>query len=188
MPSEPLFVYAHINARVMPLERGDRYEDPLQEALDANGLGAVTGGGTMQAQNGEIEFCGVDIDLFDAERGLPFVGQFLAECGAPKGSQLEYTLDGERKSLPFGFLEGLALYLNGTGLTDEVYRTCDSNFVYDEINRLLGKRGAIQGHWQGPTETALYFYGYSAAEMQSLIADLLGKYPLCQKSRLVQIA
>ena len=101
---------------------------------------------------------------------------------------MEYRINDEPKQLPFGFLEGLGLYLNGTELPDEVYASCDSNVVYDEINRLLGERGSIQGHWQGPTETALYLYGYSATEMRSLIADFLGSYPLCQKSRLVQIA
>ena len=183
-----MFVYAHLNARVMPVDRGERYEDPLQEAFEENGFGAVTGGGTMQAASGEIDFCGIDIDLVDTRRGLPFVGQFLAECGAPKGSRLEYRVGDESRQLPFGFLEGLALYLNGTELSDEVYRTCDSNVVYDEINRLLAERGAIQSHWQGPTETALYLYGYSAAEMRQLIAGFLGSYALCQKSRLVQIA
>src|SRR5262245_17805510 len=116
MASEPLFVYAHVNARVMPVDRGERYEDPLQEAFDENGLGAVTGGGTMLAASGETDFCGIDIDLFDIERGLPFVGQFLAECGAPKGSRLEYRVGDEPRQLPFGFFDGLALYRNGTEL------------------------------------------------------------------------
>jgi hypothetical protein len=146
MPTEPTLVYAHLNARIMPLDRGERYEDPLQEAFDTNGLGAVTGGGTGQAANGEIDYCGIDIDLFDLERGLPFVAQFLSQCGAPKGSRLEFGPAEDRKSLPFGFLEGLALYLNGTELPDEVYQSCDSNFVYAEINRLLGDRGSIQSH------------------------------------------
>ena len=188
MSAEPVFVYARINARVMPMDRGERYEDPLADALEANGLGTVTGGGTGQTADGEIEYCGIDIDLLNLERGLPFVGQLLAGCGAPKGSQLEYEQDGQRKSLPFGFLEGLALYLNGTDLPDEVYKSSDVNVVYDEINRLLGDRGSIQGHWEGPTETALYLYGYSAEEMRQKIADFVGTYPLCQKSRLVQIA
>ena len=188
MSNETLFAYARINARVMPIDRGEFYEDPLQEAFDANGFGAVTGGGTMQAANGEIAFCGIDIDLLDVERGLPFVGQFLAECGAPKGSRLEFKQDQQERTLPFGSLEGLALYINGTELPKEVYETCDINVAYDEIISRLGDRGSILGHWQGPTETALYLYGDSAAEMCQLIADFLDSYPLCQKSRLVQIA
>jgi hypothetical protein len=90
--------------------------------------------------------------------------------------------------VPFGFLEGMAIYLNGTDLPDEVYETCDVNELYEEINRLLGDRGEIQGHWQGPTETALYLYGYSIDEMKSLIADHMANYPLCQKARVETIA
>jgi hypothetical protein len=62
------------------------------------------------------------------------------------------------------------------------------NEVYGEINRLLGERGSIQGHWQGPTETALYLYGMSADEMRNLIARYLSAYPLCQRARVVKIA
>jgi hypothetical protein len=188
MSNEPLFAYARINARVMPIDRGEFYEDPLQEAFDANGFGAVTGGGTMQAENGEIAFCGIDIDLLDVERGLPFVAEFLADCGAPKGSLLEFKQDQQDRTLPFGSLEGVALYINGTDLPSQVYETCDINVAYDEIISRLGDRGCILGHWHGPTETALYLYGDSADEMRQLIADFLASYPLCQKSRLVQIA
>jgi hypothetical protein len=84
--------------------------------------------------------------------------------------------------------EGLAIYLNGTDLPDEVYRDCDVNEVYAEINRLLGDRGGIEGHWQGPTETALYLYGHSADEMRERIAGYMAEYPLCQRARVVRIA
>lgn len=184
MPPEPIFAYAQLNARVMPIDRGERYEDPLQEALEENGFAAVTGGGTMQSENGEIDFCGIDLDLFDVEQGVPFICQFLSELGAPQGSKLQYTQDGEQVEVPFGFLEGLAVYFNGTDLPDEVYEQCDINEVYDEFNRLLGERGDIQGYWQGPTETALYLYGYSAEEMRELLADYMANYPLCEKARI----
>jgi hypothetical protein len=188
MSEEPIFAYAKLNARVQPLDRGDRYEEPLLEALEANGWAEVTGGGTLQLQSGEIEYCGIDLDLHNVEQAVPFICDFLAKCGAPKGSQLEYELEGENQEVPFGFLEGLAIYLNGTDLPDEVYATCDINHVYSEINRLLEDRGEIQGHWQGPTETALYLYGYSVEEMKTLIKPLLDEYPLCQKARLETIA
>jgi hypothetical protein len=29
----PISAYAQLNARIMPLDRGERYEDPLAEAL-----------------------------------------------------------------------------------------------------------------------------------------------------------
>lgn len=185
---EPILAYAKINARIMPMDRGERYEDPLIDALEANGYANVTGAGTMQSDNGEIDFCGIDIDLIDIAKGVPFICETLTKLGAPKGSQLEYEVDGKPTQVPFGKNEGLAIYLNGTDLPDQVYAECDVNDLFAEVNRLLGEEGSIQGHWQGPTETALYLYGPSAEKMRSLIANHLATYPLCQKARVVQIA
>jgi hypothetical protein len=184
----PISAYAQLNARIMPLDRGERYEDPLGEALAGNGFGRVTGGGTMQSREGEIAYCGIDLDLIDVPKGVPFICEFLTQRGAPRGSKLQYENEGQKIEVPFGVAEGLAIYLNGTDLPDEVYRECDVNGVYDEINRLLGDRGAIQGHWQGQTETALYLYGDSADEMRDLISGYMAEYPLCQRARVVRIA
>jgi hypothetical protein len=188
MNDKPVFAYAMINARVMPIDRGEMYEDPLMEALEQNGYAEVTGGGTMQSENGEIEYCGIDLDLFNLEEGIPFICDFLGECGAPQGSKLQYEHNGEDKEVPFGFLEGLAIYFNGSDLPAEVYENNDINDVYDEINELLADRGQIQGHWNGPTETAMYLYGYSVEEMRELIASLMSTNPLCEKARFVTIA
>ena len=185
---EPILAYAQLKARIMPLDRGDLYETPLEEALAESGFGNVSGGGTMQSESGEIDYCGIDVDLYDVAKGVLFVCDFLTKCGAPKGSKLQYELNGERIDVPFGEAEGLAIYLNGTDLPDEVYRDCDVNEVYAEINRLLGDRGTILGHWQGPTETALYLYGDSADEMRDLISGYMAEYPLCQRARVVRIA
>jgi len=155
MSDKPIQAYALINARVLPLDRGDQYEDPLIEALAENGFDEVTGAGTMQKESGEIDYCGIDI--LDEEQGVPFICDFLAGRGAPRGAKLQY--DG--KEVPFGFLEGLAVYLNGTDLPEKVYEECDINFAYAEISKRLGDRGAIQGYWNGPQDRALYLYGYS---------------------------
>ncbi len=185
---QPIPVYAHLNARIMPVDRGERFEDPLADALAEKGFGEVTGGGTMQSSEGEIEFCGIDIDLFDAREGVPFISDFLTQCGAPKGSKLEYELEEKKIEASFGEVEGLAIYLNGTDLPANVYQECDINEVVAQINRLLDKHGAIGGYWQGPKETALYLYGASATAMQKRIAGYMAEYPLCQRARVVQIA
>ena len=72
-------------------------------------------------------------------------------------------------------------------LPAEVYQTTDSNFVVSEIDKRLSGHGAIEAHWQGPTETALYVYGDSIATMQPLIADFMASYPLCRGARVVPI-
>jgi hypothetical protein len=112
----------------------------------------------------------------------------LESCGAPRGSKLTFEIDGNKTEVPFGKLEGLGIYFNGTDLPDEVYQSCDINYVFDEINRRIGDRGSIQGHWQGPTETALYLYGSSVEEMKNAIAGFIAEYPLCQKARMEPIA
>ena len=177
MNTEPIFAYAKLNARILPLDRGERYEDPLAEALAENGYAEITGGGTGQSENGEIDFCGIDLDLHDVAKGVPFICDFLANRGAPRGAVLEYEANGEKVEVPFGFLaEGLAIYLNGTDLTDEVYKKCDINELYDEINRLLGDRTTFQGHWQGPTRQPSTSTATPADEMKA-IADHPGDLP-----------
>lgn len=190
MTEESIFAYAHLNARILPMQRGERYEDPLEEALAENGLAEVTGAGTMQMESGEIEYCGIDIDIPESTltQAIPFIAHFLAERGAPRGSRIEYTLHGEQRIEPFGFLEGFGIYLNGTDLPAEVYRNSDINYVIEEIERLIDDRGDIQGYWEGPTETALYVYGYDNTEMKTLIADFMASYPLCERARIVDVA
>jgi len=188
MKHKPVFAYAQLNARIMPVARGKYYQTPLAEALAENGLGEVGGGGTMQMKGGEIEYCGIDVDLFEVEEGGRFVCDFLTARGAPKGSKLCYEYMGNDIELPFGVAEGLAIYLNGTELPDDVYRQSDINVVMESVDRLLGKRGAIEGYWEGPTETALYLYGESANEMRMTIAPFMAEYPLCQRARIEKIA
>ena len=87
-----------------------------------------------------------------------------------------------------GQQEGLALYLNGTDLPDEVYQNCDANVMIDHLVRLMDGIGSYYSHWVGPTETALYFYGTSYEGMLAAIRDFLDEYPLCQRCQVVQIA
>ena len=58
---DPVYVTAQLNHPLMRIDRGERYEDPLHDALASHGLGSADGGGTMQLESGEIEF--VDLEL-----------------------------------------------------------------------------------------------------------------------------
>ena len=90
------FVFAKIMDTIGPMERGEKYEQPLDRDLEAQGLGMVTGGGTQMAKDGSVEWIGIDIDLSDLERGIEFTRRRIRELGAPPGSVLEYRL-GEQK-------------------------------------------------------------------------------------------
>lgn len=185
---KPTFVFAELNIRIMPEQRGMWFEDPLDEALKAEKLGEVTGGGTLQDASGEILSVGLDLELVDVDRGVPFAAEFLAGHGAPKGSKFEYQRKGEKQVIPFGLAEGLGLYLDGANLAPEVYRDCSADAVLNGVAEALGDLGACAGDWQGPAETALYFYGRSFADMRAAIGPFLASYPLCRGARVVQIA
>jgi len=51
-----LSVTAQLNHKLTPLDRAERYEDPLQDELEKYGFGKTNGGGTMTEKSGEIEF------------------------------------------------------------------------------------------------------------------------------------
>ena len=90
------FVFAKIMDTISPMERGDKYADPLDRDLEAQDLGMVTGGGTQMGKDGKVAWIGIDIDLTDLDRGIAFTQRRLRELGAPVGSVLEYRV-GDRK-------------------------------------------------------------------------------------------
>ena len=175
-----------LNARLRPLDRASRYEDPLQEALDAQAPGSrVTDGGTLLSPEREVQSCDFDIELDgDPDTGLRLVIDTLDALGAPRGSKA--TVD-DRPWIPFGNNEGVGLYLNGTDLPDEIYATSDVNELIEQLHARLGDEGSMQSWWQGPRETALYLYGPSASRMRELIHDVVATHPLAQQSRLVDL-
>ena len=64
------FVYVMIPGNIMPLERGDHFEDPIDHRFGARSLGGVTGGGSKMGVsdadgNPTVEYCGIDIEVTD---------------------------------------------------------------------------------------------------------------------------
>ncbi|SHG96664.1 hypothetical protein [Flagellimonas flava] len=183
------FIVATLNDKIMPLDRGEIYEAPLEELLKANGIGEVTGGGTMQLKSGELEYCDLEIKLNSNEineNDIQLIIKKLEELGAPKGSKL--TIEKTDRKIEFGQKEGLAIYIDGQNLDPEVYKNCDINFVISEIKKLTNDSSEITKYWEGGTETALYYYADSFTEMKESIMDFVNSYPLCKGARIEQIA
>ncbi|MFC6237625.1 hypothetical protein [Longivirga aurantiaca] len=176
-----------INARVQPVHRGDRYEDPLAFLLERDFPGsAVTGGGTLVSGDGEPLSCAIDADVVGDRTAIAdAVVELLEAQGAPRGSSLAIDHDDARF---FGSTDGLALYLDGTGLPPEVYAAHDINELLDRIHIALGETGALQSYWEGPADTALYMYGPSVAAMGEALADLLATHPLTVGHRLLALS
>lgn len=187
--SQGTFIIIQLNEKIMPIDRGEFYEEPLDEFLRDNGYGEVTGGGTMQAKSGEIAFCDIEVLIYegnDIKKIITEIIRRLENIGVPKGSHIE--IESTEEEIFFGNKEGLAIYLDGINLTENVYKECDSNLVVSEVSRLIGYNGQITRYWQGEKETALYFYGDSFENMKTAISEFINTYPLCQGARIVQIA
>lgn len=187
-PAAGEIVIVRLNARLQPMHRGEHFEDPLIDVVTELSLGEVTGGGTqLSGDDTGVSFCDIELTMPDTgETALAALIAALEELGAPKGSKLLVGDSGGET--PFGTHEGLALFLNGTGLPDEVYASCDINHVIAELDRLMDEKGRFRSYWEGATDTALYCYGPSFAAMREAIEPLLAGYPLCQKARVEQIA
>lgn len=187
--SQGTFIIIQLNEKIMPIDRAEFYEDPLDEFLRANGYGEVTGGGTMQAKSGEIEFCDMEVLIYegnDIKRIIIEIIRRLENLGTPKGSHIK--TESTEEKIFFGNKEGLAIYLDGINLPENVYKECDTNFIVLEVSRLIGYNGKIMRYWQGEKETALYFYGDSFENIKTTISEFISTYPLCQGARIVQIA
>src|SRR5262245_6148600 len=89
MSADSTFLYVKIPAAIMPLDRGEHFEDPLDDALQEAGVGEVTGGGSMMKPDGGIEYVGIDVDVTDLEKALPIIREVMQRQGAPEGSVIE---------------------------------------------------------------------------------------------------
>lgn len=173
----------HLNARFQPKHRFE-LEDALQEILQKNGAGEITGGGTSLRPNGEIDSCDIEIAFFDGVKSLEWLVRLLNSIGVPKGS----VLRGVEPPINVGVLEGLAIYINGTDLAAEVYKSCDINYAIKHLEQAVDGIGRMYSYRELSEFTALYFYGASFAEMKERMNSFILSYPLCQKCRIEQIA
>ncbi len=93
----PLFLYIMIPGDLDPEDRTTLYANPLDEALEREGLGTITGGGSMdsEADDGTAEFVGVDVDLYDVGKGIAVLRRELMRLGVPLRTVMIYQLNGQ---------------------------------------------------------------------------------------------
>ena len=100
----PMFVYVKMPVDLDPMDRDERFAEPLQEALERENLGAVTGGGSMEPPPDELGeehvFSGIDVNIFHAGKGLVLLRNELIRLNAPPGTSLLYELNGQELEEP----------------------------------------------------------------------------------------
>jgi hypothetical protein len=179
----PHVVLARMYEHIEPIDRGNRYEDPLQAILEGKNLGRVTGGGSQLNELGGIAYADLEIALANLDDSLRTVADALEQAGAPQGSELIHASD-DRVLREFGKQQCLAIYLDGTSLPDEVYANLDFDAVVSEIGAAAGD-DSYRGFWQGPEETGLFFYGADAEAMFARVEPVLRRLPIGQNARVV---
>jgi hypothetical protein len=179
----PHWILARVYEHIEPIDRGDRYEDPLQATLEKLGIGRVTGGGSQLNELGGIDYADVEIELANLDEALQTVAEALEAAGAPQGSELIQGSDG-RVLREFGSQQCLAIYLDGASLPDEVYADLDFEAVVAAIGAAAGEN-SYRGFWQGPEETGVFFFGPDAEVMFGRVEPVLRRIPIGQNARVV---
>ncbi len=83
--------------------------------------------------------------------------------------------------------QAVLVYLDGTGLPDEVYERCDVATIEDMLAEALAREGTgeFDGNEFGPGEVTLFMYGEDAERLFATVGPVLRSYPLCQGARVV---
>jgi len=171
-------VYEHIN----PIDRG-RYEDPLHELLESQGLGRVTGGGSQLDANGGIAYAEIEVEVLNLGDALRTITEALERAGAPEGSELLEGPD-ERVLRTFGTQQCLAVYLDGVSLPAAVYDELDMDAVLTEISAAAGEN-SYHSSSAGAEEAGFYFFGENAEDMFRRVDPVLRRLPIGQNARVV---
>ena len=98
--SEPELVYVYIPESLGPIDRGEKYEDPIIDELERLGLGEVSGAGTQLGDEGPdgrrpIVSCGIDVDTNDVAATRSALRDLLPGLGCPQGTQIQYEQSGK---------------------------------------------------------------------------------------------
>jgi len=180
------FVSVRIWEPVREQGRAVRYEMPLRSVLRSYNLGEVIDRGSVMNRELEVEYVEFELDLANLGEAIELVKRVCEEAGAPAGSEIRIGGDEAKEVVLFGRKEGLAIYLDGIGLSDEVYETCSADGLAWLINGTVTSLGGeIRGSWVGPNETAIYLYGPNAEEIFAGLEPILAAYPLCSNARIV---
>ena len=183
MPSSyPHLVIARIPEHIEPMDRGERYEDPLSEELQKVAAGEVTGGGSQLDENFFIRFVDIEICLANLDSAISLATKVLEDCGAPKGSKLLFEREGAEQEIHFGKMEGVTLTLDANLPAEDWERYAGE--VWQTIENLLTEEslGAIHGSKATDEVTEVYLYGPSAENIIKGLKQFRSNFPLCKNS------
>ncbi len=167
-----------INDKCGPMLRGEFYREPLEKFFKKNGLGEVTGGGTLLNNNGQPAYCELELVLKDESEEVVNEVKKKIDTIVPKGSTLYFENDQE---IPVGNLEGVAINLNFAKAPEELLDNTDFQEMWENIEEAVGTHGVSHDDREGKDVFTLYYYGLDAEKIIHIVNETLsdkdiGKY------------
>jgi hypothetical protein len=98
----PHVVLARVYQHIEPIDRGDRYEDPLQAVFEQAMIGRVTGGGSQLNELGGIAYADIEIELANVDEAVRVVVEALENAGAPDAEAMFARVEPVLRRLPIG--------------------------------------------------------------------------------------
>lgn len=184
MPDKfPIFAQVIVPEYIEPFDRGDRYDDPLETALEESELGEIVAVGSHLNEDRVIDYVYFELALANNREAIDIVVSTLEKCGAPKGCTL--TIEPDDQKITFGITEGVAFCLDGVGLPPDIYERYDINTMWDQLDAILQefRLGELHGSKQFDETTELYLYGPSANQIIEKTAEFRSTFPLCRNSK-----
>ncbi|MBZ4021457.1 hypothetical protein CKO11_03130 [Rhodobacter sp. TJ_12] len=181
-PQKTVTVTAHLPTCLTDAQRAARYDGPVQEALTAWGVGAVTGGSSAGEAAGRVTGCTVTMQIKGLDKKLMdrLVPHFES-LGAPRGSVFT---DEEGKELrSFGSTHVLVLELDMAGLPEAVKAEHKTEELLERINHKISSGGRFMGQRDFDKTTDLYFHCRAVRHVEAALAELLVDHPLCANAR-----
>ena len=88
-------IYVVLPEPLDPMDRGERYEDPIEAELKLSQLGYVSGGGSSLSDerpdgSRDVEWCGIDVDTINIDKCRALLRRHLPELGCLAGTQLQF--------------------------------------------------------------------------------------------------
>jgi hypothetical protein len=97
-PAMSTVVIVKIYADLDPIERYERFHNPLDADLATAGLGVVTGGGTLEdIETGRVVYSDLHVRIdSNLDAGLAIIRRTLSRCGVPPA---ELCIEGEATAI-----------------------------------------------------------------------------------------
>jgi hypothetical protein len=89
-----IHVTINLPGAILPMERGERFEEPLMDAFEAEGIDAewVGGGTALDEVDGRkvISSCDIELEVADLAVALPVIRRVLLAADAPEGTTIRH--------------------------------------------------------------------------------------------------